>query len=216
MELSERAEEILEALGIQEESENKTALDLGASRDEPAVEELLKSGFIKIDGNQIVLLEKGRKEAYAAVRRHRLAERLLVDVLDIKKKVIDEVSCRFEHLLHKGLEDNVCRLLGHPKFCPHGKPIPKGDCCREKLKKGPQVVISALCDLKVNQKGKIAYIHTRDDAKLQKLLSMGALPGSSITLNQKFPSYVFSIGHSQFAVDESLAQDIFVRLSALK
>ncbi|MDP2939454.1 MAG: metal-dependent transcriptional regulator [Candidatus Omnitrophota bacterium] len=212
MELSERAEEVLEALWIQKEEEGKKPLDLGIVRDDPAQKELLSLGYIKIEAGHIILLEKGKKEAEAAIRRHRLAERLLTDVLDIKQKLIDEVSCRFEHLLHKGVEENVCTLLGHPKICPHGKPIPPGNCCKVFEKKAAALVV-VLTEMQPGQKGKIAYLNTKDHEKLNKLLAMGALPGVAISLIQKFPSYVFQISSTQFAIDSEIAKQIFVRLS---
>ena len=100
--LSEHAEEILEALAVQMEEQGKKPLDLGIDRDNPAVDELAKLGYIRRDVDHIHLLDKGKAEAQKALRRHRLAERLLVDVLDIKDKGINEVSCKFEHLLHEG------------------------------------------------------------------------------------------------------------------
>ncbi len=75
-------------------------------------------------------------------------------------------------------------------------------------------VISSLVNLQVNQKAKVAYIHTKDHKKLQKLTAMGVLAGMSIVLIQKFPSYVFQIGQSQFAADKELAGCIFVRATA--
>ncbi len=213
MELSEKAEEILEALWVNMEEEGKKPLDLGVLRDEPAISELEKIGFIKLEESHIHLLEKGKQGAQAAIRRHRLAERLLVDVLDVKKKIIDEVSCRFEHLLHKGLEDNLCTLLGHPKICPHGKPIPPGRCCKEKGKKEYFKAVASLSELKEKEKGVVAYLHTKDPVRMQKLMAIGALPGMNITLLQRFPSYVFKIGESQFAVDKALAEGIYVRLT---
>ncbi len=211
--LSERAEEVLEALWIQVEEQGKKPLDLGAIRDDPAIEELVKLGFIRRDLDHIHLLDKGKDSAIACVRRHRLSERLMVDVFDIKKKDINEVSCRFEHLLHKGLEDSVCTLLGHPKTCPHGKPIPPGRCCLEKKDKKMFKFLSPLSDLETKAKGKIAYLQAKNSDQIQKLVSIGAIPGIGITLLQKFPSYVFQIGHSQFAIDKELAAAIYVRLT---
>jgi len=211
--LSEQAEEILEALWIQIEEQGKKSLDLGPSRDQPAIEELAKLGFIRTDREHIHLLEKGKSHALACVRRHRLAERLLADVLYVKKNVLHEVSCKFEHLLHEGLEDNVCTLLGHPKICPHGKNIPQGRCCAKRKERKIFKFVSSLADLDVKDKGKIAYLEAKNTSQMQKIISIGALPGVSITLLQKFPSYVFQIGHSQFAIDKELAQSIYVRLT---
>lgn len=210
MELSEKAEEVLEALWIQKE-EGKKPLDIGIVRDDPVQKELTSLGYIKIELSHIILLDKGKKSAESAIRRHRLAERLMADVLDIKSKIIEEVSCRFEHLLHKGVEENVCILLGHPKVCPHGKPIPPGNCCRIFEKKASSLIVP-LSEMNAGQKGKIAYINTKDHEKLKKLLAMGALPASPISLIQKFPSYVFQIGQTQFAIDREISEAIYVRL----
>ncbi|MCM8797532.1 MAG: metal-dependent transcriptional regulator [Candidatus Omnitrophica bacterium] len=211
--LSEHAEEILEALWIQIEEQGKKPMDVGAFRDDPAIEELIKLGFIRRDDAHIHLLEAGRLHALACVRRHRLAERLLTDLLDIRENVMDTVSCKFEHLLHEGLEDKVCIILGHPKTCPHGKKIPPGKCCLEKRDKKLLKIISSLTDLETKEKGQIAYLETKNASQMQKLISIGAIPGVPIVLVQKFPSYVFKIGHSQFAIDKELASSIYVRLT---
>ncbi len=208
--LSERAEEILETLWVKLEEE-RSSQDIGTLRDDFAVKELVELGYITLSGDIIHLTQSGHKESESCIRRHRLAERLLVDVLDIKKGLINEVSCRFEHLLHKGLEENICTLLGHPRTCPHGKPIPEGRCCQD-LKKKPWKIIIPLSDLSKGQKGKIAYIHTKDHHILRKLMAMGTLPGSIITLIQRFPSYVFQIGQSQFTIDKHMASHIYIRL----
>ena len=210
MRISDRAEEILETLWAHTEQEQGEPVDLGIAKAEPEIDELWKSGYIKLISNKAILTEKGKSEGEKIVRRHRLAERLFSDILDIKKKLIHPLSCQFEHLLHEGVEDHICTLLGHPKTCPHGKPIPEGTCCRE-AKENAGKIVSPLNRLKVNQKGKVVYIHTKDQKKLQKLMAMGVLPGMSIALIQKFPSHVFQIGQSQFAVDKELAECVFVR-----
>ena len=110
--LSEHAEEILEALAVQMEEQGKKPLDLGMNRDNPAVDELAKLGYIRRDVDHIHLLDKGKTEAQKALRRHRLAERLLVDVLDVKDKAVNEVSCKFEHLLHEGVEGECLHCPG--------------------------------------------------------------------------------------------------------
>lgn len=213
--LSDREEEILETLWARSEQEKQGSMDLGIAKIDPEIDELCKSGHVRLADGKIILTEKGRSEGRKIVRRHRLAERLFTDVLDIKKKLIHPISCQFEHLLQEGIEDNICIILGHPSTCPHGKPIPQGECCR-KSKEEAFRVISSLMNLKVNKKGKVAYIHTKEPNKLQKLMAMGVLPGTSITLIQNFPSYVFQLGQSQFAIDKDLASAIYVRLTASK
>ncbi|MFA4842945.1 MAG: metal-dependent transcriptional regulator [Candidatus Omnitrophota bacterium] len=212
MKISDRAEEMLETLWVHNEEERHGPMDLGVAKAEPEVDELWKSGHIKLIDNKVALTEKGKSEGEKIVRRHRLAERLFADILDVKKSLVHPLSCQFEHLLHEGIEENICTLLGHPKTCPHGKTIPHGECC-QKFKESINKAVSSLVTLKKNQKGKVAYIHTQDQHKLQKLMAMGILPGVAITLLQSFPSYVLQIRQSQFAVDKELAASIYVRLT---
>ncbi len=212
MKISERAEEILETLWGHKEGDKKAPVELGLAKGNAEIEELTNLGYVKLVNDKVSLTEKGKGEGQKIVRRHRLAERLFTDVIDIKKKLVHPVSCQFEHLLQEGIEDNICILLGHPKTCPHGRPIPAGECCRKSRESGNKVV-SSLDNMAANQKGKVAYIHTQDQKKLQKIMAMGVLPGMAITLLQKFPSYVFQIGHSQFAIDRDLASAIYVLLT---
>jgi DtxR family Mn-dependent transcriptional regulator len=211
MNLSERSQEILETLWINIVEEKKDALSLGLAEREEAVTELVKNGCVDILKGEVRLKEKGKKEGEKIIRRHRLAERLLVDVLDVKKNLIHEVGCKFEHLLLEEVEENVCTLLGHPKNCPHGKPIPPGKCCEKSAKEVVRVVC-LLKDLEVKDRGTIAYLATNDKERLHKLMAMGTLPGLPITMIQKFPSYVFQIGQSQFAIDQEMAEGIYIRL----
>jgi DtxR family Mn-dependent transcriptional regulator len=210
MRLSERAQEILETLWISTVEEKKDGLPVGLTEREEALAELLKSGHVQLKEGKITLKEKGKKEGSMVVRRHRLAERLLTDVLDMKRTLVHEIGCKFEHLLFEEVEDNVCTLLGHPKVCPHGKAIPPGKCCEKSAREAKRVV-SLLKDLEVGESGTIAYLATNDRARLAKLMAMGALPGLSISMVQKFPSFVFQIGQSQFAVDREMAEGIYVR-----
>ena len=207
--MTDRAEEILEMLWV-EVVEHKNVPDTTVLKDDTAFAKLLEEGYLSLEAEEL-LSAKGLEEGRLCVRRHRLAERLLVDVLNVKAGLVHETGCKLEHILHKGLEDNICILLGHPKSCPHGKPIPQSECCKGKKKKTESLVMP-LSELQKGQGGKIAYIHTNDRRLLKKIMAMGALPGLSITLEQRFPSYVFRIGESRFAIDKNVAEQIQVWL----
>ncbi|HDK82194.1 MAG TPA: DtxR family iron dependent repressor, partial [Nitrospirae bacterium] len=167
--------------------------------------------YIQVSEKGVQLKRKGFKEAEDAVRRHRLAERLMIDVFGLKKNLMEDTACLFEHLIRKEVEESICTLLGHPKVCPHGKAIPPGRCCR-KRSRSPKSIVSSLADAKKGTKGRVAYLHTGDNKKLGKLMTMGILPGVLVEVVQTFPSHVFKIGHMQVAVDREMAGDIFVRL----
>lgn len=212
--ISNKSEEILESLWIRTEEKKMPSVSLGdvnLSKDDPCLIELVESGYVVCKGDtKIEYTENGRKYGRDIVRRHRLAERLLADVLDVSGDLANEKACEFEHLLHKGIDDKICTLLGHPRLCPHGHAIPSGKCCENEQTE--LKIVSPLSELSPGQFGKIAYIHTRDDSKLQKMMAIGVIPGMKIRLLQSFPSFLFELGNSQFAVDESIAKEIFVRL----
>lgn len=214
MKLSDAAEEILETLWISQEEKGSADTNLKmmtCENKDSALLELTKIGYISVENDKVRLLDKGKEYAQGTVRRHRLAERLMADILQLKENSINKTACQFEHLLQPEVEESVCTLLGHPKVCPHGKPIPQGKCCLES-KWVVESSIKPLTALKAGQKGRVAYIHTGNDKKLQKLMAMGVLPGMKISLLHKTPSYVFQIGHTQVAVDKEMASDIYVRL----
>ncbi|GBE36067.1 iron-dependent repressor IdeR [bacterium BMS3Bbin07] len=214
MQISDKAEEILEHLWImiREMGEETVGMkELKTDRDAPEIQELLLLKYIDVFSDSVTLREEGVGEAESAIRRHRLAERLMVDVFDLDRGRMEENACLFEHLLRKDVEESICTLLGHPEFCPHNRPIPAGMCCRNSVKTARNIVTS-LSDVSKGTKGRVAYLHTRDNKKLQKLMTMGILPGVTIEVMQTFPSYVFRLGHAQIAVDKEMAGDIFMRL----
>ncbi|OGF48166.1 MAG: hypothetical protein A2231_12055 [Candidatus Firestonebacteria bacterium RIFOXYA2_FULL_40_8] len=215
MNISQKTEEVLEKLYIEIIEQKRKGLsydELKIKQDGAEHGELIKKN-LALDKNGIIKLTKeGEVEARDVVRRHRLAERLLTDVFDLKGVCVHDSACEFEHILHRGIDEQICRLLGHPTTCPHGTKIPEGKCCKEKGIKDTRV-IAPLSLVKPGEKGKISYIQAEEKNKLQTIMAMGILPGMEITLLQNFPSYLFKVGNSQFAVDENIAKDVFIRIT---
>src|SRR6478609_782484 len=78
----------------------------------------------------IIFTEKGRRRAEDVIRRHRLAERLFTQTFRVQdEKEVAEEACKFEHILSPEATERICSFLGHPRTCPHGSPIPAGECC---------------------------------------------------------------------------------------
>ncbi|CAG0983378.1 Iron-dependent repressor IdeR [Anaerolineales bacterium] len=210
MRFSEDAQELLERLWLAaEDGSEQLAVTDPISE---SMDELSRSGLVIQNGLFWKLTDSGHPEAAQAIRRHRLGERLLADVLKAEDVSLDEQACRLEHVLFDGLDESICTLLGHPQFCPHGKPIPPGDCCRQ-MRESVGRLIAPLSELEEGQGGEVAYIQMSDAGRLQKLIAMGVLPGGKISLQRRSPSFVFECGYSQFAVDEEIAADVYVRLT---
>lgn len=170
----------------------------------------MRHGLLLLDGDAHALTPAGLAQAEMAVRRHRLAERLLHDIIDIPDRRVDEAACEFEHSLHHGIDEHICTLLGHPTTCPHGRLIPPGRCCREGKETSSSVIVS-LAEMKPDERGTIAYLSTREPEAMQKLMALGTLPGSLVLVIQTFPSVVYQVGQTQVALDDMLAKDIYVR-----
>jgi DtxR family transcriptional regulator, Mn-dependent transcriptional regulator len=84
-----------------------------------------RDGLLHVaDDRHLQLTEKGRHEAIGVMRKHRLAERLLVDVIGLDWEDVHVEACRWEHVMSEAVERRIVALLKKPLVCPHGNPIP--------------------------------------------------------------------------------------------
>src|SRR5260370_6811289 len=86
---------------------------------------LVRDGYVEMDNKrQVTLTEAGNQAAEAVLRRHRLTERFLVDMLGMQWHQVHEEACRLEHFISGAVEARVISSLNNPTTCPHGNPIP--------------------------------------------------------------------------------------------
>jgi len=174
------------------------------------IERLFQDDYIfEVDG-EINLTEKGATIARRLVRAHRLAERLFTDILEIGKESMELSACSLEHCLSQEAMDTICTLLAHPKECPHGRQIPRGECCRRAEKKIEPVVVP-LNTLKAGQTGRILYVSTKHHARLDRLTDLGVSPGEEVKVHQTFPAFVIKVRETDIAVDTDVLKDVYVR-----
>jgi DtxR family transcriptional regulator, Mn-dependent transcriptional regulator len=210
----ERMDEALELLWVLGEEGHHDLKRFRLSSDDPDVDaltDMLKGeGLATLSDNAITLTDKGTTIAKGLIRRHRLAERLFTDVFDLSKEIMEEDACKVEHILSEELTDSVCTFLGHPTVCPHGKPIPRGECCR-KYSVDVRPVVSRLTDFEVGHAGKIVFITPSEASRIGRLSSIGIIPGTIIRLLQRKPSIVLQMDETTIAIDPELAKDIFIK-----
>ncbi|HEY1633589.1 MAG TPA: metal-dependent transcriptional regulator [Acidimicrobiales bacterium] len=124
-------EEYLEAIhALQEEGvqviQARLAQRLGHSA--PTVSEMMRrlksEGYVTVAARSVALTAKGRSRAESVVRKHRLAERLLTDIIGLEWHKAHDEAGRWEHVISDEVEARLIDLLGHPQTCPHGNPIP--------------------------------------------------------------------------------------------
>lgn len=208
-------DEVLEAVWTAVE-EGSTAFDVVERRchvpiNEEMIHELERLGYIETRNGDLHLTETGRTRAAGVIRRHRLAERLLTDVLNMPVEQAEATACEYEHALVPEVTESICTLLGHPRTCPHGTPIPEGPCCREARSVIRQVAVP-LTSLAVGQRGRVAHLRSGSHERLSRLMSFGISPGTCLELEQVSPAYVVRLGteETEIALEEDVARDIFV------
>ena len=198
----------LKEQGVNQEIAVKNALE--HSINESIFTDMIASGLIVTKGAVVELTPEGNQMAQDIVRRHRLTERFLNDILDLPKDQLDPNACRLEHVITLDVEEAICTLLGHPGACPHGLNIPSGQCCAVTLRQTASVV-TALSNLASGQEGRVVYFSPIDRPELHKLLAMGFVPGIEVTVNQVAPAFVVSLGNTMVAMESDLAKHIFIR-----
>ncbi len=178
------------------------------------VQKLAEKSYLKYEKNKGVrLTAKGRKLALDVLRRHRVAERLLVDLLGVSWEEAHEVACEWEHMLTPELCNKVLEKLEGPARCPHGNPIPDSDgtvSSRSKL------------NLAALEQGETAIIDCISDENidiLRMLSSMGILPGETVRVIQISPigdTLLIEVGTAHFALSSTLAKRIRVHRNLSK
>jgi len=211
--LSEKQEEIMEAIWCAAENKN-CSLDAIKKRcvvgfTENDLSELEQKGMIVRSADKVLFSSEGKELGEAILRRHRLAEVLVSSILRLKNSAMEEVACKVEHCLAPEVEESICTLLGHPGICPDGKPIPKGRCCRKRLRVVDNTVVS-LSELKPSEKGKITYIRPGSHSNLHQLISMGLHPGVTVTVHRINPAFCIKFENTELALDKEIAKNIFV------
>lgn len=167
------------------------------------IEHMEKEGLIAYGGDNVLLTYSGKLNARKIIRRHRLAERLLVDVLNLPMSKIEEAACEFEHMVAEEVVDSICTLLGHPAECPHGSPIPESKCCLE-TRSRVESIITPLDKLEVGTNAKVAYFRTKEHSRLNKLISYGITPGMPVKIRQKKPVFVLQCDQTEVALEEDV------------
>lgn len=210
----ERLDEALELIWVLDEEGHKELDRFNLSSDDPEtgsiLETLVHDGLAATADEKIHLTEKGHKMAKGLIRRQRLAERLFTDVFVMPEDTVLNDACKMEHILSEELTESVCIFLGHPPTCPHGKPIPRGECCK-KFKVEVTPVVTRLSEFEVSASGKITFIVPSDPSRISKLNSLGIIAGSVIKLIQKTPSCVLQIDETTVAIDPEIAKEIYLK-----
>src|SRR5436309_9808504 len=145
---------------------------------------LVRDGYITMDNKrQVTLSEAGIQAAEAVLRRHRLTERFLVDMLGMQWHQVHEEACRLEHFISGAVEARVVANLNHPTTCPHGNPIPGlVPDARNYLKDHRAIRLSSVAVEAVVTILCISEVVEDEEALILYLHEKGLTPGTQLTV----------------------------------
>jgi len=156
----------------------------------------------------VELTSRGEAAALQVLRKHRLAERLLSEVLGMKWTDVHEIACRLEHAITDDVTDALERLLKNPKTCPHGNPIPNA---AGKIK---ATGVQMLTELKPGQEAILESIAPESSELLRYLASLGLTPGVRVQVEEKAPfngPVIVNVRGSRYALGQQVTCSIRVR-----
>lgn len=212
---TDRTEEYLESIfKLQQASQpvatSKLAEHLGLSP--PAVSEMIRkleqSGLIHHTEKGVYLTKKGEKAAGKVVRRHRLSERLLTDLLGFRWDEVHDEACRLEHAISPEVEEKIAKSLGQPTTCPHGHPIPSKDGTFKTEPTRP------LSELEASERSTIVSVFEEDPRMLQYLATLGLMPHVEVKVDQIAPfggPLLIEVNGAKYALGRELASKIMVK-----
>jgi DtxR family Mn-dependent transcriptional regulator len=156
----------------------------------------------------MALTAEGRVQALVLIRRHRLWERFLTDVLGLSWEQVHEEACRLEHATSPLVEERLAQLLGEPEACPHGHPMPTAE--------GEMVVEAGrpMVELTAGQRARVLRVPEGDVALLQYLATLGLRPQAMVQVEAVAPfkgPLTVRVGEARHVLGRELASQIVVR-----
>ena len=175
-----------------------------------------RDGLLTVEGDRhLELTEEGTRLATRVMRKHRLAERLLTDVIGLDWELVHAEACRWEHVMSETVERRLIELLGHPTDSPYGNPIPG---LAELGESGDRDAIADLVSLdSVVGTAEVRVMVRRISEELQKdevvmgaLRRVGALPDTTVTVTAGAEGVLIGSGGETAEIDTDLAAHLFV------
>jgi DtxR family transcriptional regulator, Mn-dependent transcriptional regulator len=176
-----------------------------------------RDGLLTVQGDRhLELTDEGHRLATRVMRKHRLAERLLTDVIGLDWELVHEEACRWEHVMSETVEKRLLELLGHPTESPYGNPIPGleelgSDTVGEDFMEG----LESLAKVAGDEKGtvlvrRISEEMQKDETLMSALRRVGALPDRSVTVVATTEGVLVGAGGESAEIVPEAAEHIFV------
>jgi DtxR family Mn-dependent transcriptional regulator len=178
-----------------------------------------RDGLLTVEGDRhIELTEDGRHLAVRVMRKHRLAERLLTDVIGLDWELVHEEACRWEHVMSETVERRLLELLGNPVESPYGNPIPGlAELGQERVGENFMADVVPLSKAAGPDGGRalvrrISEEMQKDEALMSAMRRVGALPDKTITIQATSDGVLIGSGGETAEIFPEAADHIFVKV----
>ena len=179
-----------------------------------------RDGLLHVaDDRHLQLTDKGRHEAVGVMRKHRLAERLLADVIGLDWEDVHIEACRWEHVMSEAVERRIVALLKKPLVCPHGNPIPGLDELGLPFATtDDHTALQSLTSAVASSAGTTVVVdriseQIQPDAEAMRLLTTAGLrPAARVDVAADDQGVAVVRGGERIAIDKHLSDHIFVRV----
>ena len=177
-----------------------------------------RDGLVTVEGDRhLELTEEGTRLAVRVMRKHRLAERLLTDVIGLDWELVHAEACRWEHVISETVERRLVELLGHPTSSPYGNPIPGlnelGETpSDEDFMAGvePLDVVAKSSDETRVMVRRIGEEMQKDEVVMAALRRVGALPDKVVVVAAGAEGVLIGSGGETAEIDHDVAAHLFV------
>jgi DtxR family transcriptional regulator, Mn-dependent transcriptional regulator len=181
-----------------------------------------RDGLLTVEGDRhLELTEEGNRLATRVMRKHRLAERLLTDVIGLDWELVHAEACRWEHVMSETVERRLVELLDHPTVSPYGNPIPglaelgeqaDGEEFMNDVEPLDKVAdgVDASEEVRVMIR-RISEEIQKDEPAMAALRRVGALPDKVVTVANGAEGVLIGSGGETAEVDPEMAAHLFVR-----
>jgi DtxR family transcriptional regulator, Mn-dependent transcriptional regulator len=181
-----------------------------------------RHGLITVEADRrLELTVEGRRQAVAVMRKHRLAERLLLDVIGLDWDQVHIEACRWEHVMSDAVERRILALLDKPLVCPHGNPIPGLDDLGLPFASRPRALSTLTLSGASRSAADTVVLIERiseqlqpDDVLMRTLAGARVVPGSELHVApRKSGVEVWRVGAKPTELDQVTADHVFVTVS---
>ncbi|MDO5287245.1 MAG: metal-dependent transcriptional regulator [Actinomycetia bacterium] len=174
-----------------------------------------RDGLLYLDSGRLIqLTDLGRQTAVTVMRRHRLVERLLVDVIGLDLDLVHQEACRWEHVVSPAVEERLVLLVSDPTVSPFGNPIPSAEggglATIERFRDGSHPLSEVVSEQPTRATVRRIGEHLQQKDTLAELIRSGATPGAAVEIQTVPRGVLIKAPQGETVISDTVAEHFFV------